>query len=125
MDILIDIILQVVSAFGKDKPSRASGLTPEQAALQQRIMQQRLAAMHRAGASKQGRVQPKRQVPPPVPGRPVVGAASMQKTVVRVAPKAAPERKPAIPAPVGSQFVAALILGEVLAPPVALRELEL
>jgi hypothetical protein len=124
MDILIDNILQAVQQLGREKPGM--GLTPQQAA-RQRAMQERLAAMHRAAITNQARVQPKRAVPAPVAAKPAapVRPAIAQQPLRRVAPAPAPEGTLVATRPAASRFLVPLIIGEVLAPPLALREPEL
>jgi hypothetical protein len=125
MDLLVDIIVQIVKALTKPQQQLPT-LTPQQAAVQQTAMQQRLAAMQKAMAAQQARVQPRKAgrppsgakpvAPPPVPPPRTRPLAATATPVAAIAPRRAN-------APSG--LLVPLILGEILAPPLALREPEL
>ena len=128
---LFEIILLIVRALSKPKEPQLPSLTPQQAAAQKAAMQQRLAAMQRAMAEQQARVQPKKNVarrpaaakpasitrPPPVPQ--TTSTTSVSSAPV-IATASAPRRTAG-----ASGLLVPLVLGEILAPPLALRQPEL
>ena len=125
-----EIILLIVRALSKPKEPQLPSLTPQQAAAQQAAMQQRLAAMQRAMAEQQARVQPKKKPatrpaaakpasttrPGPVP-QPTSRTSVPSTTAIATA--SAPRRTAA-----ASGLLVPLVLGEILAPPLALRQPE-
>ena len=130
MDILIDIIIYLIKQFAKPNQPQVRPPTPQELAAQQAAMKQRMEAMQHAMAAQRARTKTKPKPratakqaapakaslsqPPPawtVPAPPLASVPPIS------APRKAQAPLPGLKVP--------LILGELLAPPLALRELEM
>jgi hypothetical protein len=133
MDLLIDLIIYLIKQLNKDKPRP---ITPQsyQAIEQQKLaVEQRIREMQAAMAQQQGRVKPVKAKRGPSRGAPVAAPAKAVRTLTQTpdayttpppdvkSPSAVISRQGR--APLGELRVP-LILGEILAPPLALREPE-
>ena len=128
MDILIDIIIYLVKQFAKTNQPQIRPPTPQELAAQQAAMKQRLEAMQKAMATQQARTKPVAK-----PRATAKQAAPAKASLSQPPPAwtAAPPSTASVP-PVASPAKAPLpglkiplILGEILAPPLALREPEM
>jgi hypothetical protein len=133
MDLLIDLIIYIAKQLNKDKPRQ---ITPQgyQAIEQQKLaVEQRIREMQAAMTQQQARVKPPRGKRRPPRGAPVAPPVQAVRTLTQT-PDAYTTSAPVLEAPTAvtsSQRRAPLrelripfILGEVLAPPLALREPE-
>jgi hypothetical protein len=133
MDVLIDLIIYVIRQMTKDKPSRITPAGFEAIERQKAATEQRIAEMQAAVARQQGRTKPlvKRG---PARGAAVPAAVSATPSLSQT-PDIWTTPAPGIKAPsvvMSSRGRAPLkglripiILGEVLGPPIALREREM
>jgi hypothetical protein len=127
MDILVDLIIYLVRKFAESKPSQVRPPTPQELAAHQAAMKQRLEAMQKALAAQQARTQlrrkPKAVAKQAAPAKVSLSQPPAQWTTAPAPAASVPPvqtvGKPASPLP-GLKIP--LILGEILAPPVALRE---
>jgi hypothetical protein len=130
MDILVDIIVLIIKGLSKPKQPQVPALTPQQAAAQQAAMQQRLQAMQKVMADQQARTRPKQPVRRPIAGkpaaplRPSLVQQSVSTTAASSRPTVASAKTPSQTRASASGMLVPLILGEILAPPLALREQE-
>ena len=133
MDLIVDILVYLFKQLAKSAEPKVRPPTPQEVAAQQAAMRQRLEAMQQALAAQQARTQPK----PPArraagmakqtaPARaslsqsPRNGTTPMPSAATLAPLESSPRKRPAPPP--GLRMP--LILGEILAPPLALREPE-
>lgn len=129
MDLLIDLIIYAIKQLAKDRPPRVTPPGYAEIERQKAATEQRIREIREAVAQQQSRTKPAK------PKRPVARAAAPAKGSLTqppakwTTPVPAPKVPPAVVASrTGRAPIAGLriplILGEILAPPVALREPE-
>jgi hypothetical protein len=128
MDLLIDLIIFVVKQMTKDRPPRISPPGFQEIERQKAATEQRIREIQQAVAQQQSRTKPakpKRKVPRAA--APAAGSLT-QPPAKWTTPAPAPKVPPVVAssrarAPISGLRIP-LIMGEILAPPVALREQE-
>jgi hypothetical protein len=130
MDVLIDLIIYLIKQATKSRESRIA--PPSQQELQRRkaAAGQQVAALRKTVATQQARTRPtarpRGQFDPASWTQPAVRPAIVPPVPSRVVPAITPGPDPVQPVRRSSQRLAGLklpfLMGELLAPPVALRE---
>ena len=134
MDILIDLIIYLIKQASKPREPRIAPPTPREQERQRAVLAQRAQSLQKALAAQQARTRPG----PAAPARQRMTTARVAPSTRPVATRLESDARPAavVPAPTGSIVASArgraplpglkipLLLGEILAPPVALREME-
>jgi hypothetical protein len=133
MDLLIDLIIYIIKQLNKDKPRPITRQNFEAIEAQKAAVEQRIREMQASMAKQQARVKPQRARRGPSRGAPVAPPAKAVRTLTQT-PDAYTMPTPDIKSPsvvtsrVGRAPLKELripfILGEILAPPLALREPE-
>jgi hypothetical protein len=130
MDILVDIIVYLLRKFATANPPPVRPPSPQELAAHQAVMKQRLETMQKAMTAREARTQP-RSGPRAVAKRAAPARASIsQPSVKRASPAPPLSSVPPVQQPAKSPaylpgWKAPLILGEILAPPLALRDPEI
>jgi hypothetical protein len=132
MDILIDLIIYAVKQMTKDRPPRITPASFQQIEQQKAATEQRIREMQTAIANQQGRAKPARSNRGPSRAAATVRAPAPARSVSQ-APDTRARTAPASSVPVVTHvhsqtprrdFRIPLIFGEILAPPLALRDTE-
>ena len=127
MDILIDIIVYLIKQFAGSNQPQVRPPTPQELAAHQAAMKQRLEAMQKTVAVQQARTKPKAKPSATARQAAPAKASLSQPAAAWTAPAPRPATAP--PAVTAQKARAPLpglklplILGEILDPPLALRE---